>query len=96
MRGMSSSILRIGRTSFDGRVLLRATANGSSEFMNNISMSVVGMIYNIQLMKYAGENGVAAYGVIMYANFIFVAIFVGYAIGSAPVTGPSSTGTIPM
>jgi len=83
----NSSILRIGRTSFDGRVLLRATANGSSEFMNNISMSVVGMLYNIQLMKYAGENGVAAYGVMMYVSMIFAAMFIGYSMGTAPVVG---------
>ncbi len=55
--------------------------------MTNISMSLVNMLYNLQLMKYAGENGVAAYGVIMYVNFIFIAVFIGYAIGTAPIVG---------
>ena len=50
-------------------------------------MSVVGMLYNIQLMAYAGENGIAAYGVIMYVNFIFVAVFIGFSVGSAPIVG---------
>ncbi len=62
----NSSLLRLGKTSFDGRAVLRATVNGPSEFMSNISMSLVGMLYNVQLMKYAGEDGVAAYGVMMY------------------------------
>lgn len=81
------SLLRLGRTSYDGNAMLRACTNGSSELMSNISMSVVGMLYNVQLMKYAGENGVAAYGVLMYVNFIFISIFIGYAIGTAPVIG---------
>ncbi|MBP1556303.1 MAG: MATE family efflux transporter, partial [Oscillospiraceae bacterium] len=59
--------------------------NGSSELLNNISMSLVGMLYNIQLLKYAGENGVAAYGTIMYVSFAFAAAFIGYSIGVAPV-----------
>ena len=69
------------------RVIGKATANGSSELMTNISMSVVSMLYNYQLMLFAGEDGIAAYGVIMYVSFVFVAIFIGYAIGSAPVVG---------
>lgn len=81
----NSSLLRLGRPEWDGRALLRICTNGASELMSNISMSIVGMLYNTQLMKYAGENGVAAYGTIMYVNFIFVAIFVGYATGVAPV-----------
>lgn len=83
----NSSMLRIGKTSFDGRALFRACTNGSSELMSNISMSVVGMLYNMQLMKFAGEDGVAAYGVLMYVNFIFIAMFIGYAVGTAPVIG---------
>lgn len=55
--------------------------------MSNISMSLVGMLYNIQLLKYAGENGVAAYGVMMYVSMIFAAAFVGYSIGTAPIIG---------
>ncbi len=81
----NSSILRLGKTTFDGRAILKACANGSSEFMSNVSMSVVGMLYNIQLLKYAGENGVAAYGVMMYVSMIFSAAFIGYSIGVAPV-----------
>ena len=83
----NTSLLRLGKTKFYGAMLLRACLNGSSEFLTNISMSLVNMIYNIQLMKYAGENGVAAYGVVMYVNFIFVSIFIGYSIGSAPIVG---------
>lgn len=83
----NSSILRLGRTQYDGRAILKACTNGSSEFMNNISMSLVGMLYNLQLMKYTGENGVAAYGVMMYVSMIFSAAFLGYSIGSAPIIG---------
>lgn len=83
----NSSLLRLGRTHFDGRALVKACTNGSSEFMSNVSMSLVGMLYNIQLMKYAGENGIAAYGVMMYVSMIFSAAFIGYSIGIAPVTG---------
>lgn len=81
----NSSILRLGKTRWDGRAVLRACANGSSEFMSNISMNLVGMLYNIQLIKYAGEDGVAAYGVMMYVSMIFCGAFVGYSIGTAPV-----------
>lgn len=83
----NSSILRIGKIKFDGRIILQACTNGSSEFMSNVSMSLVGMLYNIQLIKYAGENGVAAYGVMMYVSQIFAAVFLGYSIGTAPVVG---------
>ncbi|MDO4944774.1 MAG: MATE family efflux transporter [Ruminococcus sp.] len=83
----NASLLRLTRTKFDGRSLLKACANGSSELMSNISMSIVSMLYNVQLMKYAGENGVAAYGVLMYVNMIFLAAFIGYSVGSAPIIG---------
>ncbi len=82
-----SGILRLGKTKFYGKMLLSTCANGSSELLSNISMSIVTMLYNFQLMGFAGKNGVAAYGAIMYVNFIFVAIFIGFAIGSAPVVG---------
>jgi len=72
---------------FDGWALLRTCTNGSSEFMSNISMSLVSIIYNFQLLKYAGDDGVAAYGVMMYVGMIFLAIFIGYSIGTAPVIG---------
>lgn len=81
----NSSSLQIRKPKWDGRALLRACTNGVSELMSNISMSIVGMLYNAQLMRYAGEDGVAAYGTIMYVDFIFLAIFIGYAIGVAPV-----------
>ena len=83
----NKSLLRLGGTEFDGGVLLKTCTNGSSELMSNISMSLVGMIYNFQLLKYAGEDGVAAYGVLMYVSLVFAAIFIGYSIGTAPVIG---------
>ncbi len=83
----NTSILRLGRTKYDGKVLLKTCTNGSSEFMSNISMSLVGILYNLQLMNYAGEDGVAAYGVMMYVSMIFSALFLGYTIGVAPVIG---------
>ena len=81
----NSSLLRITRPRFDGRALLQTMANGSSELLSNLSMSLVGLLYNIQLIRYAGENGVAAYGVLMYVNFLFVSIFIGFTIGTAPL-----------
>lgn len=84
-RKSNSSILHLGKTSYDGRAVLDACVNGSSEFMSNISMSVVAMLYNAQLMKYAGENGIAAYGVMMYVSMIFSGAFIGYSVGAAPV-----------
>ena len=83
----NSSLLKITRTKLEGRPVFLAVTNGSSELMSNISASVVSMIYNIQLMKFAGEDGVAAYGVLMYVQFVFIALFIGYAIGSAPIIG---------
>lgn len=83
----NTSLLRLTKTKFDGKALLKACTNGSSELMSNISMSIVSMLYNVQLMKYAGENGVAAYGVLMYVNMIFLAAFIGYSVGTAPITG---------
>ena len=83
----NDSLLRLGRTSFMPRILGRACINGAAEFMNNIAASVVTILYNFQLLKIAGEDGVAAYGVIMYISFIFVAIFIGYSMGSAPLIG---------
>ena len=81
----NQSKLRLCRTKFDLRTLVKACTNGSSEFMSNISMSIVNMLYNWQLMRLMGANGVAVFGVIMYVNFIFVSIFLGYSIGSAPI-----------
>ena len=81
----NSSLLRLGKATPDTKALARACVNGSSEFMTNVSMSVVGLLYNIQLMKYAGEDGVAAYGVMMYVSMIFAAAFIGYSIGVSPI-----------
>lgn len=83
----NSSILRLGKGQFNGKVIFKACTNGSSEFMSNISMSLVGMLYNIQLLRYAGEDGIAAYGVMMYISMIFSAAFLGYSIGTAPIVG---------
>ena len=83
----NSSLLKLTKCRFYGRVLLKTCTNGSSELMTNVSISLVNMLYNYQLMKIAGENGIAAYGVIMYVNFVFIAIFLGYSIGSAPIIG---------
>ncbi len=81
----NDSLLRLTRAAVDFWLLIKCVSNGVSELMGNISASLINMVYNIQLLKYIGENGVAAYGVIMYLNFIFTAVFWGYAIGSAPI-----------
>lgn len=81
------SLLRLVKTKWDGKALIRTCTNGSSELMSNISMSVVNMLYNVQLLKYAGPDGIAAYGVLMYVSMIFQAIFIGYSVGTAPVVG---------
>lgn len=83
----NNSLLRLCKTRLELRPILKACGNGSSELMSNISSSFVGMLYNFQLLRFAGEDGVSAYGVLMYVQFIFVAIYVGYAVGSAPIVG---------
>ena len=83
----NSSRLRLVRTRLELRPLLNACGNGSSELMSNISSSIVSMLYNFQLLKYIGEDGVSAYGVLMYVQFIFIAIDIGYSIGCAPIVG---------
>ena len=81
------TVLRLIGTRFFGRVLAKTCGNGLSEFANNVSGSFVSMLYNVQLLRYVGASGVSAYGTLMYVNFIFVAIFIGYAIGSAQIVG---------
>ena len=81
------SKLYLCRFRFDGKALLKACSNGASEFMSNVSFSLVGMLYNLQLIRFAGENGIAAYGVLMYVSMIFQAIFIGYAVGVSPIVG---------
>lgn len=83
----NTSLLKLVKTKLELRPLINACANGSSELMSNISSSLVSMLYNWQLMNYVGEDGVSAYGVLMYVQFIFIAIYVGYAIGCAPIVG---------
>ena len=81
----NKSLLRLGKATFAPRMLFQTVTNGSSELLSNVASSVVSMIYNMQLLKFAGEDGVSAYGIIMYASFIFAAVFMGYAIGVAPI-----------
>ena len=81
----NTSLLQLKKTKMEAGVLLKTCGNGSSELMSNISASIVGMLYNFQLMKYAGENGIAAYGVVMYTQMIFFAIYIGYAVGTSPI-----------
>jgi len=81
----NDSLLHLGKTRYDGKAILKTCTNGSSELMSNISMSLVNMLYNIQLLTYAGEDGIAAYGTMMYVNMVFLAIFIGYSIGTAPI-----------
>lgn len=83
----NSSLLRLTKCNFDAKILLKTCTNGSSELMTNVSMSLVNILYNFQLMRFEGEDGLAAYGVIMYVIFIFVAIYIGFSIGSAPIIG---------
>ena len=84
---LNTSKLRLVRTKLELQPILNACGNGSSELMSNISSSIVSMVYNFQLLKYLGEDGVSAYGVLMYVQFVFVAIYIGYSIGCAPIVG---------
>ncbi|MBR5708362.1 MAG: MATE family efflux transporter [Oscillospiraceae bacterium] len=83
----NTSLLRLGRTRWDGRALVRGATNGASEMLSSVTSSLVGMLYNYQLLRHAGERGVAAYGVLMYVNFIFIAIFIGFTMGTTPIIG---------
>ena len=86
-RKNNKSLLHFTKPKLEFDVLFKSCTNGSSELLSNVSASIVSIIYNKQLLKFAGENGVATYGVIMYASFIFAAIFIGYSIGTAPIVG---------
>ncbi len=81
----NSSLLQLGKAKFNLRLLWSTCLNGSSEMLSNISVSLISILYNVQLLKYIGEDGVAAYGVLMYLGFVFVSIFIGYSIGASPV-----------
>ena len=83
----NTSALRFTKTKIELQPMLKACANGSSEMLSSVSGSITGILYNLQLMKYAGEDGVAAYGVVMYAAFIFIGVYVGYSSGSSPIMG---------
>jgi len=83
----NTSALHFTKTGFEIPAMLRACANGSSEMLSSVSASITGILYNRQLMTYAGEDGVAAYGVVMYAAFVFISIFAGYSSGSSPIVG---------
>lgn len=83
----NSTDLRLGKTKFELSVILKTCANGSSEMVTNLSMSLVNILFNKQLMEYAGADGVSAYGIIMYIGFLFVGTYVGYSVGSAPIIG---------
>lgn len=80
-----SSPLRLIKTKLEVKPILKACVNGSSEMISNATSAIIGIIYNFQLLKYAGESGVASYGVLMYVQFVFAAIFIGYSMGSAPI-----------
>ena len=81
----NNSLLKFKKPKFDCDVLKKTVANGSSELMTNVSTSVVSMLYNAQLLKYAGEDGVASYGVLLYVALLFQAVFIGYSVGTAPI-----------
>lgn len=80
-------ILQFTKTKFELKPILRTCANGSSEMLTNLSMSLVNMLFNAQLMKYAGSDGVVAFGIIMYVGFIFSGTYIGYSVGTAPIIG---------
>lgn len=81
----NNSFLHLAKCKLDGKSMIKICVNGSSELVNNISMAIVSLLYNVQLIKYAGDNGIAAYGVLMYVNFLFTAIFWGYVVGVSPI-----------
>lgn len=79
------SVLRLGKTRMYGKAFVKACTNGSSEMLTNISLSLVNILYNFQMMRFAGEDGVSAYGVMMYVNFLFISVFLGYSMGVSPL-----------
>lgn len=81
----NNSLLRLGKTKWEGKALLHTCVNGSSELMTNLSLSLVNMLYNFQLIHFLGNDGIAAYGTIMYVNFIFISVFIGFSVGTAPI-----------
>ena len=83
----NSTMLKLGKTKFELSTIIKTCTNGSSEMVTNLSMSLVNILFNMQLMKFAGANGVSAYGIIMYVGFLFVGTYMGYSVGTAPIIG---------
>lgn len=83
----NSSSLRLVKAKFEVKAILQTCMNGSSEMLTNLSLSLVNMLYNMQLMKYVGSSGIVAYGIIMYVGFIFIGTYLGYSVGTAPIIG---------
>lgn len=81
----NDTMLKLGKTKFELSPILKTCINGSSEMVTNLSMSLVNILFNMQLMEFAGADGVSAYGIIMYVGFLFVGTYVGYSVGSAPI-----------
>ena len=81
----NSSFLRLVPCKTDWKAIGRICTNGLSEVVNNVSINLVGMLYNVQLLRFAGNDGIAAYGILMYVNFMFTAIFWGYIVGVSPL-----------
>ena len=83
----NNTMLKIGKTKFKLSTIIKTCTNGSSEMVTNLSMSLINILFNMQLMKFAGANGVSAYGIIMYVGFLFVGTYMGYSVGTAPIIG---------
>lgn len=83
----NSSLLRLGKPSFNAKYIFKSITNGSSEFLGNIAAAIVGIAFNFQLLKFAGESGLVSYGILMQVGFVFNSIFIGYSIGTAPIIG---------
>ena len=83
----NNTMLKIGKTKFKLSAIIKTCTNGSSEMVTNLSMSLINILFNMQLMKFAGANGVSAYGIIMYVGFLFVGTYMGYSVGTAPIIG---------
>lgn len=70
---------------FRGNILLQSCGNGSSEMVSNLSTAVVTFLFNITMLKLAGEDGVAAITIVLYGQFLFTALYLGFSMGVAPV-----------
>lgn len=86
-RRKNNSLLKLVKPEWDGRALIKCCTNGSSEFMAEAAASLIGIVYNVQLLRYTGESGVVIYGLLMYVSLIFCAVFIGYSNGVGPAFG---------